>query len=342
MKRGLAILNLEETPREAFAERLNAVRDHAKASGAQVAVIYADVSRSGDINYLTNLCLYWNEALLAVPLEGKPALITKLSKRVQPWMKTTSILEDIRSTPKLAEGVGKFLDERCGSRAAKVGIVDMQWWPSPLANGLQELLPQARLLDMPGGVSTRRGVPDQYELRLLQQAASLLDQSIEKAWAQGADGDERTGIAVRSTRMAGFQDADVRYRALTDGSQCIDVVGQYRYVWVRLARAHGGAAADAANAALATMIRQIRAGRSERQIIAAANATVDQGYRCKFSCISHPYVETRGYYRPSEDADTPLQAGQVVCASVSLAGEAGVVTASDMYTVTDDGVGSIS
>jgi len=337
VKRGLVVLDTKETSRAAFAARLDGVRRSVRESGAQVGLIYGDVSRSGDINYLTNLSLYWNEAVLAVPLEGTPALITKLSKRVQPWMYQTSILEDIRSGPRLAENVGKFLDERGGGRAGRISVFDMPWWPNNLVEQLRTTLPQAELLDVPGAIRTSRLVPSEEEQRLLSHASKLLDEALAVAWAEGRSPHDRTSIAVRSIRRAGFQDATVTCGKLPDGSEYADAIGQFRYVWLRQSRPRGGATAEAAQAILSAALAAARPGVTEAQLAKVAAGRADQRHKASLVCIPYPDLETRGLFRSSEDAQRPLLTGEVVCIAVTLASEGGVLAAAETVRIGSGG-----
>jgi len=337
LKRGLVILDSDETSLEAFGSRLDAVRAKVKAASSSVALIYGDVSRSGDINYLTNLCLYWNEAILAVPLQGKPALITKLSKRVQPWMHKTSILDDIRSGPRLADNVGKFLDERFGTREGRVCVADMPWWPGGLIAQLRSALPAGELHDLAGAVRAERLVPSVDELQLLNDAARLLDESLAAAWKEGVDPHSRTAIAVRNIRRAGFQDASVNCGTLSDGSEYIDAIGQYRYVWVHQSQPRGGAMARSVNDSLWVAAAAIRPGMTETTLRELVSSRIGDGLKLTLSCIAHPDVETRGLYRFSDDSRRTLHAGEVIALTLSLSGNSGVVSAAETMKVTKDG-----
>jgi hypothetical protein len=103
VKRGLV-----EPPRADHAGRVRALQERLRAAGAQLGLVYGDVSRSDDIEYLTGLCIYWNEGVVGVPADGEPALLSKLSKRVHPWMRATSTLTDLRSGRDLAALIAGF------------------------------------------------------------------------------------------------------------------------------------------------------------------------------------------------------------------------------------------
>lgn len=342
MKRGLVVLDPAETSPAVFASRLNAVRERLKDSSAHLALIYGDVSRSGDIQYLTGLCLYWNEAVLAVPLQSRPVLITKLSKRVQPWMHRTSTLEDIRSAPRLVESVGKLLDELPGGRSGRIALVDMSWWPNEIVARLRRALPEMELKDLPGIVREHRLAPPPEEVSLLQRGAQLLEQAMAIAWAQGGNAHERTSIAVRYVRRAGFLDATVNCGKLQDGSEFADAIGQYRYVWVRQSRPRGGPLADVANGALRVVLDAAKPGATEAQLGRVAAGHVGDRYRPALSCIPHPDIETRGLFRAVEDTQRPLKDGEVACVTLSLASEVGVLAAAETVKITRGGAVPLS
>ena len=76
MKRGLVVRDAEEIADSEWAARVGALQSELAAAGVDIALIYNDVSRGDDIGYLTNLCIYWNEGVLAVPATGEPAMLT--------------------------------------------------------------------------------------------------------------------------------------------------------------------------------------------------------------------------------------------------------------------------
>ena len=75
MKRGLVATEVPETTRAACAARVQRLRARLREAGCDAALIYGDVSRSDDIYYLANLCLYWNEGVLVVPARGEVTFV---------------------------------------------------------------------------------------------------------------------------------------------------------------------------------------------------------------------------------------------------------------------------
>ena len=121
MKRGLVVLDPAEIPPGELEQRVGALQAELRARGLAAALVYADVYHSGDLGYLSNICLYWNEALLAVPADGQAALLTKLSPRVANWWRATSNLEDFRSGRVLAKLAEGFLAEQGPGGVGLVG-----------------------------------------------------------------------------------------------------------------------------------------------------------------------------------------------------------------------------
>jgi hypothetical protein len=340
MKRGLVVREHADAADAVFGRRLDALRRAARAVDAPLVLVYADVSRSNGIDFLTNFCLYWNEAVLAVPVEGPPALVTKLSKRVQPWIRKTSVLEDVRSGPRLAGNLAAFVEERCGPRAPRIALADLDAWPNALLADLEAALPRAELVDLPNAVKNLRLVPDVEEAALLHTAATRLDAALAAAWSSGGGVAERSEIAVRDARLAGFLDVDVDAGSLGDGTEYIDVIGQYGYVWVRLCRAGRGAAARWLGDALAGVVGEIRAGVSENDLAASVRRRIGGPYRHAFSCLSHAEIESRGDFRRPEDLDRPFQDGEIVCPVLTVYEAGGTARVADTVIVGLDGAES--
>jgi hypothetical protein len=289
MKRGLVVADTAER-----AERVAALQALLRRAGLAAALVYGDVSRSDDIAYLTNLCIYWNEGVLAVPAEGTPAFITRLSKRVQPWMRATSTLTDIRSGPDVAGGIAAFV----GPERARVGIVDVGWWPAMLLAEIERALPEAELMPLDDGVRELRLVPSPRELTVLREAGAALSAAIDAALAAP----HPLAALERAARRAGFTDVLAR-----TGDGWIDATGQYRMLWIRAARATDGSLAAR---------------------MAAAAGELRAGVRPAVRCISHADLATGGDHREGEPVP---RAGEVV----TLLVEDGGAVAAETYRVTE-------
>lgn len=325
MKRGLVKLDINETPQSAYENRLDQLRAQLKDQGCTIGLVYADISRGGDLSYLTNFCLYWNEAVLAVPVDGPPALIMKLSKRVNPWIKRTTILDDIRSGPNAAKNIAEFINEQNGGANAVVGIVGDEWWPDALLTQLRDAAPGAELRPLGDLVKVARRVPDLEELALLEEAGKILTDVIEKA-AQKAEDGARLSLMVGDGRRAGYADLEVHCRTADTGDRLIDAWGQYRYVWVEAARTEGGAAGETLQRARDVLFSALKPGVSESSLQEAVAKALPGKTDLTVSCWSHVDIETRGAYRPAEDTHRAFAEGEVVSPRLTLKTPDGVFT----------------
>ena len=118
MKRGLITWDREELPPDVFRERLGRVRECAKEASVAAVVVYCDVWRSNDARFLSNFMPYFNRSLLVVPVEGEPILICGLSPRVYPWIRSVTIVDDIRPGKKPANRLVEIASEKSWTRIA--------------------------------------------------------------------------------------------------------------------------------------------------------------------------------------------------------------------------------
>ncbi|OLT02087.1 hypothetical protein BJF90_04755 [Pseudonocardia sp. CNS-004] len=201
MKRGLVVLDPAEVPEQERAERVLRVQRRLAGDGVTIALDYADVHRSDDLGYLTNLCLYWNEGILAVPVVGEPTFLMKLSPRVHPWMRRSSTLTDLRSGKGFTALVEGLLE---GIEPGVLGLVDAGLWPATAIEEVRAAAPGWEIRPLGGLVREQRLVPSAAERALLSAAQAQLDGAL--AAAAGAAEDERIALVERALRGAGFTD----------------------------------------------------------------------------------------------------------------------------------------
>jgi len=238
VKRGLVVLDAAETPPAEWDRRPAAVRADLRAAGVDVGLIYGDVFSSDDIAYLTNLCVYWNEGMLAIPADGDPVVLTKLSPRVFPWMRLTSTVRDIRSGRSFGPLVRDFL---AGRRPGVAGLIGADLWPAAVADEVTAAVPQWTVRPLGALVRAHRARPSAAEEALIRTASGLIAGALD-----GAGG----SIAELERRLRGAGFLDVRITATTaGGSTSLQVLGQYRTVWAYVARIlgpapHGGVTSE--------------------------------------------------------------------------------------------------
>jgi Xaa-Pro aminopeptidase len=319
MKRGLVVLDPAEIPPGELEQRVGALQAELRARGLAAALVYADVYHSGDLGYLSNICLYWNEALLAVPAEGKPALLTKLSARVANWWRATSNLEDFRSGRVLAKLAEGFLAER---GPGGVGLVELDWWPDTLAADVTAAAGGREVSDLGSVVRLRRQSPSAAEQVLLHRAAELTAQAVASALDGGLSNHERAGRAELTARMGGAEDVLVYCHSATADADTVEVVSEYRGYWTGAARVlatgdpgWAGPLTTGYQAAAAALA----AGVTPAAVCAAGRAALAAfGPDARVDLIQHTDLETDGGYRYQADGAVPLADGAVVTLRVEL------------------------
>lgn len=324
MKRGL--VEAATPHRDVYEARLERLRAYLRAAGAQVALIYGDVYRSDDIAHLTNLVIYWNEGVVAVPVDGPPVFLAKLSKRVHPWMERTSIFTDLRSSQRLPELIGSYLEEVV---PGTVVFVDRVWWPADLVDGVIAAAPGRDFADLPDAVRRERLVPDELDRADLERAGSLVAAGLAAAAAARGDVAQRLAALELAARGGGARDVLASCREIAGGVQ-IDCTVQLANVWARGARAEGdgGGLLDALEAAADAL----RAGARLADVQAVVGPDVS------VSIVSHCDLATGGDLRGPADAADPLPEGAVVTLAVAAAG----ATAADTYVVQSSGATPIT
>jgi Xaa-Pro aminopeptidase len=248
LKRGWITWDKLELPPDVFRRRIERVRQILEGYDLPALVVYTDIWRSNWGRYLSNFMPYWNRSLLIVPRINTPILLCALSPRVYPWIRSVTILEDIRPSPKLSENLLKLCADYSWKR---LGILDLQHLPQQIygaltASGLS-------LVDIPAEHSLKR-TSDPDELSMWRNGASMVRRILETELLRGpAETDYAlAGRLERAFRRAGMEDLVLLFSdgktmpATARGTRFTDVfsvvvAAEYRGYWVRLARSHAAA-----------------------------------------------------------------------------------------------------
>ncbi|HEY8588943.1 MAG TPA: hypothetical protein VIL55_05265 [Naasia sp.] len=340
MKRGLVVLDAEEIAPTEWTERVNALQERLRAEGVSFGLIYNDVSRGDDIGYLTNLVIYWNEGVLAVPAEGEPTLLTKLSKRVHTWMRNTSVLEDLRTGPTFGKLVAAYAE---GREPGAIGILDADLWPAAVLDDIRSAVPDWRIALLGSLVRDARALPSDAEVALLRTGASALRDGLAEATAPGLTMRERLAAVDRVTRHAGFADALVR--GAEDGEHVtIEVAGEYRHGWLLAGRTFGDEPwlpllQDAQTAALSAVAGDTSFD-GARAAATAALAGVPDGSVTDVRWVSQSDFATGGELQPAGDAP---KTGEVIAVVVEVIAPDGIRSVlADTVVVTPSGTEALT
>ncbi|WP_030897414.1 aminopeptidase P family N-terminal domain-containing protein [Streptomyces sp. NRRL F-5126] len=312
MKRGLVVLDPAEVPEGEWRGRVAALQDTLAAEQVDVGLVYGDVYASDDIAYLTNLCVYWNEGVLAVPATGDPVFLTKLSPRVHPWMRRVSTVSRIESGKDFGALAAKLLD---GAPAGTVGLVDAALWPAHVAEQVRAALPGWRVRDLGGLVRERRTVASAREVALLRTGGEVVGRAADEAVRDGLGGFERVSVAERVVRGAGFLDVQVGRSSTADGVECVRVTGQFRTGWLQAGRLAGSAPWTLAlDDALAAAVSAARAGASPGDLAKAASPALEglpEGADAQVGWVNQSDLSSGGEYRAEVESLAPGNVGAV-------------------------------
>jgi hypothetical protein len=244
VKRGLIAWDQAELPRAAFEARLDLVRRKLMELDLPALVVHTDIWKSNQGRFFSNVMLYWNRALLVIPREGSPVLLCGLSLRVYPWIRSVTILEDIRPGASLSKALVQLCSER---NWARVGALDFLQFPHDLHAQLFGCA-----IDVPSSELAQR--PDAWELTMYRTAAGMARSILEEAMpgGLGLTDFQFTGDLERRFRLAGAEDLVI---LLTNGHTAplpakgvrletgfsVAVAIEYRGHWVKLSRSTGSA-----------------------------------------------------------------------------------------------------
>lgn len=327
MIRGLVVLDPAEVGDEEWAGRVRRLQERMAAEGVSTALVYGDVYRSADIGYLTNLCIYWNEGILAVPADGAPVFLTKLSPRVHTWMRATSKVADLRSGKAFGPLVRDLL---AAGGPGVVGLVDRPLWPAALVEEVTAAADGREVRGLGGLVREQRLVPSPAELALLRDGARVLRQGFDEATRAirpGTAAPERLAVLERVLRGNGFTDV-----VASSTSTTLEATGQYRHGWLRLARPVDPAWAGPLDAALRAAVGAVAAGTRAADLAAAAApalAALPAGVDRHVTCVNQADLATGGEYAPDEAV--PAGAVLVVEVEALFAGGGRAVAAETVY-----------
>lgn len=220
MKRGLITWDKAELPPSVFESRLSKARAALAERGLPALVIYTDVWRSREGRYFTNFMPYWNRSLIVIPADvsAHPILYCGLSPRVYPWIKSVTILEDIRPGLKIETGDW-----------TKLGVLDLPHLPREIQLPLE-------LIDV------QLDLTDEFEADMDRRAEDMAREILAREMpnAAGLTDHQFAGRLERAYRRAGAEDLEVRFNgkpahgAMLGKQDSISVDLEYRGHWARI------------------------------------------------------------------------------------------------------------
>jgi hypothetical protein len=246
LKRGWITWDKRELPPDVFRTRIECVRQILKTDDLSALVVYTDIWRSNWGRYLSNFMPYWNRSLVIIPMDGPPILLCALSPRVYPWIRSVTILDDIRTSPKLLDSLLNVCADYSWKR---LGILDLEHLPQQIYGPLTGS--GISLVNISAEHSLKR-TSDPNELSMWRKGVSMVRHILETQLLKApAETDFiLAGRLERAFRTAGIEDLLLLFSdghnspAPARGTEFTDVVSvavaaEYRGCWVRLTRTQG-------------------------------------------------------------------------------------------------------
>jgi Xaa-Pro aminopeptidase len=322
VKRGLVVRDRTEIADAEWDGRIEAVQSVMVEQGLDFVLVYGDVFRSDDIGYLTNLCIYWNEGVVAIPAQGSPLFLTKLSQRVHSWMRLTSTMTDLRSGKTFGDLVTGLAAE---GGTGTLGLVDADLWPASIVDEIREAIPGWDLRMLGSLVRDQRAIPSPAEIELLRTGAAILSNAVDTASGPGLSTTERIATLERETRGAGFTDVAIKTDVTGGGLLSLQVSGEYRHGWPhasRLVATEGQTPLlRVLPAALAAAIRSVRPGvgwdaltaAAERELVGLPDDAV-----WELRCVNQADMATNGELLSAAHHRRAPGVGEVVVLSLEV------------------------
>lgn len=242
MKRGLITWDRDEIAPEIFDARVERVRECARSASVPAVAIYTDVWRSNRARWVSNFMPYFNRSLLVVPVEDEPVLICGLSPRVYDWIRSVTVVDEIRPGKRPAERLLELASEKSWPR---IGVSDYGQLPHEIYHPLSVADVEVVDVELPPCV-------DEGEIAMRRKALAVVRPLVESLELEPGEQDFVVGSRLeRSLRRAGMEDLVLwfgqrgRSPRPADGTRLADgfsviVAAEYRGHWVVLSRCFGG------------------------------------------------------------------------------------------------------
>jgi len=136
MRRGLLAWSPQEIAKSEFDRRLAVLRSRFDQAGVDVLLVYTNFARPAAISYLTNVVLFWSEAMLVVPRTGDTTLVVGLPKRDMTVIRPTGCFDELVCDPDARTALVTVLTEQ-GLLGQRIAILDADSVPAPFAGAIE-------------------------------------------------------------------------------------------------------------------------------------------------------------------------------------------------------------
>ena len=209
LKRGCTIWDRGRMAEDEFRRRLSRVREGMRERDVDLLLVYGDSWRFGHLAFISHFIPKNRGALAVIPMKGEPALVVQEPSRNNPFSKTLTWIDEVRSVAQFAQGLGDALTAR-GLKPKRVGLVTVQeqlnireW------NGLAKLLDGAELCDLSDFMASLRLIKSPAEQTLLKENSRILEQVLALFGKEARSGQKEYQIMAlveREARRQGVED----------------------------------------------------------------------------------------------------------------------------------------
>jgi Xaa-Pro aminopeptidase len=185
MRRGLMSWSRQEMPVAQLDARLARLQAAMREAELDALLAYTSFAQPSAVHWVTHFTPYWSEALLVVRPEGAPVLLAALTKRVHPWIREVSHLQEAAhgAAPGHRGGGaagqhGQLQAKRPSAWAWWVWMTCLGRWPSRCSRPI----PVTRLVDASALFAAVRQPADAAELGLARQALAKAQAALSMPW----------------------------------------------------------------------------------------------------------------------------------------------------------------
>ncbi len=161
-------------PVSEYSARIRRVRKYMERQGLDAVVVYGNTGDPGDVVYLSNFVPFGGNAVVVLPAEAEPTLITDAVLHGEPinshaWMSWMEDFIAVRRSPKeLGAAVGKALAK---VRPSRVGLVGLEIIPASLWSQLKS--PKVEWSDFWFDFTSLKSIRSPREISLLRDIGRI-------------------------------------------------------------------------------------------------------------------------------------------------------------------------
>lgn len=206
MRRGLIEWSKTELPEAVFDTRIADMRRAMGASNIDTLVAYTNFTRPSAVSWLCSFIPYWSECALVVPKSGPLSMVSAVSPRGKPWIKSTTYSENLLFSPKIGPETARVLKEALPP-GATVGVVELDQIPAAVGLALKSV--GVKLVDATEAFVAARAAGDSAGSALAKIAAGFAHDALAAFDANATDATAVVAAVDLTARKLGAEESYV-------------------------------------------------------------------------------------------------------------------------------------